>query len=391
MNVVFLGMACVLTVASLYWTFGRGTPRPAGTWAMGSLLASFALAFSSYAPLFAHTLETLVPHAARLLSNSASLAAATSVLALSFQVNLESAEARRRIRIRMRLLAAAIACMTALFAVEQSTGRSPHVHAIYSLVYIAYLGFAVVEFLRQVLRQSTATGRSSVKVGLRIAATGCAFAMVYVAYKVTGLVSLMFGLGLIPVHGKCSSLVASTCAFSVASPALAVLLICLGLTLPAVVYPIRESLRRRWEKRSLEKLGPLWQDLSAAMPEIVLPAEDVDDGDFLLQRRVIEISDGILALRAYSSRQVQEAAERSIGIGTQAAAAIVEATVVKGALTSMREGRRPEETAALPGGFGADRRDLRAETEWLLQVTHAYKNRPLPRVADDGLPYSVGA
>ncbi|MFD9503460.1 MAB_1171c family putative transporter [Streptomyces sp. NPDC060035] len=381
----------MLTAASLYWTFGRGTPRPAGTWAMGSLLTSFALSFFSYAPLFAHAIENVVPHAARLLSNSASLAAATSVLALSFQVNLESAEARRRIRLRISLLAAAIGCMTVLFAVEQSTSRSPQVHALYSLVYIAYLGFAVVEFLRQSLRQSASTGRSSVKVGLRIAATGCVFAMVYVAYKVTGLVSLMFGLGLIPEHGKCSSPVASTCAFSVASPALAVLLICLGLTLPAVVYPIRQSRRHRWERRSLEELGPLWRDLSAAMPEIVLPAGDVDDGDFLLQRCVIEISDGILALRAYSSRQIQEAAERSVGVGTQAGAAIVEAAVVKGALASMRAGRRPKEIAALPGSYAADRRDLRAETDWLLQVTRAYMNRPLPRVADDGLSYTVGA
>ncbi|MFJ8752358.1 DUF6545 domain-containing protein [Streptomyces sp. NPDC102441] len=63
----------------------------------------------------------------------------------------------------------------------------------------------------------------------------------------------------------------------------------------------------------------------------------------------------VLALRSYSSRQVQEAAEQSVGVGTQAGAAIVEAAVVKGALSSMRAGRRPKEIATLPGGFAAER------------------------------------
>ncbi|MDW4911699.1 DUF6545 domain-containing protein, partial [Streptomyces sp. ADMS] len=84
-----------------------------------------------------------------------------------------------------------------------------------------------------------------------------------------------------------------------------------------MVYPISQARRHRWEVRSFDALGPLWQDLSAAMPEIVLSAADLDedaasDSDFLLQRRVIEISDGILALRPYRSRSVHEAAQRTV-------------------------------------------------------------------------------
>ncbi|MCY1654310.1 MULTISPECIES: MAB_1171c family putative transporter [unclassified Streptomyces] len=394
MNTVFLGMACLLAAASGYWVLGRGTPRPTGTWAMGALLASFALAFASYAPLFEDAAETAVPHVARLLSNCASVAAATAVLAVSFQLNLEPAEAQRRIRLRLFLLAGSAFGMTILFAYEQMAHRSPQAYALYLLLYISYLSFAVVDFLVQVLRQSKSTRRSSVRIGLRLAAVGCGFALVYTAYKLTRLLDLGLGLHLIPDHPECSSLVTMPCVFSVTSPALAVLLICLGLTLPAVVYPLSQARRRRWEAQSFEALGSLWQDLSAAMPEIVLTAADdaqdsSNDSDFLLQRRVVEISDGSLALRAFRPRAVQEAAQNAFGTETEECAAAVEAAVVKAALAGLKTGRVADDVAP-PAAGAASRKDLRAATEWLLLVADAYVNR-VGRVRDDGRPELVGA
>ncbi|MGW3653984.1 MAB_1171c family putative transporter [Streptomyces sp. NPDC000878] len=397
MNALFLGMACLLAAAVGYWVLGRGTPRPAGTWAMGALLASFALAFASYAPLFENAVEEVVPHVGRLLSNSASLAAATSVLAVSFQVNLEPAEARRRIRLRIVLLATTISGMTVLLTFEQLTHRSSQVYALYLLLFISYLSFAIVDFLRQALRQSKSTRRKSVRIGLRLAAAGCVFALVYAAYKLTVLFSLGLGFQLVPDHARCSSLVSAPCIFSVTSPAIAVLLICLGLTLPAVVYPISQARRHRWEVRSFDALGPLWQDLSAAMPEIVLPAADLDedaasDSDFLLQRRVIEISDGILALRPYRSRSVHETAQRTADASTEEGSAIVEATVVKAALSALQAGHPADEVAVPSATDTASRAgDLRAETQWLLQIADAYAHRETVRVADGGQPKAVGA
>ncbi|MFD9223404.1 MAB_1171c family putative transporter [Streptomyces sp. NPDC060064] len=387
-------MACLLAAAAGYWVFGRGTPRPTGTWAMGALLGSFALAFASYAPWFENAVEAVVPHAARLLSNCASLAAATAVLAVSFQLNLDPEEARRRVRLRLVLFTTSAFGMTALFAYEQMTHRSPQVYALYLLLFISYLGFAIVDFLRQAVRQSKSTRRTSVRLGLRMAAAGCAFALVYSAYKLTVLISLGLGFHLVPDHSECTSLVVAPCVFSVTSPALAVLLICLGLTLPAVVYPISQARRRRWEVQSFEALGSLWLDLSAAMPQIVLSSADfaedtTKDVDFLLQRRVIEISDGILALRPYRSRRVQEMAQETFDVGTEEGAAAVEAAVVKAALASSKVGRYADEIA-LPPGDVASRTDLRADTKWLLRVAEAYTNR-VGRVADDGQPERIGA
>ncbi|MFF3460367.1 MAB_1171c family putative transporter [Streptomyces sp. NPDC002730] len=387
-------MACLLAAAAGYWVFGRGTPRPTGTWAMGALLGSFALAFASYAPWFENAVEALVPHVARLLSNCASLAAATAVLAVSFQLNLDPEQARRRVRLRLVLFTTSAFGMTALFAYEQMTHRSPQVYALYLLLFISYLGFAIVDFLRQAVRQSKSTRRTSVRLGLRMAAAGCAFALVYSAYKLTVLISLGLGFHLVPDHSECTSLVVAPCVFSVTSPALAVLLICLGLTVPAVVYPISQARRRRWEVQSFEALGSLWLDLSAAMPQIVLSSADfaedtTKDVDFLLQRRVIEISDGILALRPYRSRRVQEMAQETFGVGTEEGAAAVEAAVVKAALASSKAGRYADEIA-LPSADAASRTDLRADTQWLLRVAEAYTNR-VGRVADDGQPERIGA
>nr|WP_127891515.1 MAB_1171c family putative transporter [Streptomyces sp. S10(2018)] len=395
MNVLFLGMACLLAAAAGYWVFGRGKPSPAGAWAMGALLASFAAAFASYAPLVADTVEAVVPHVARLLSNSASVAAATSVLAVSFQVNLAREESRRRTRSRVSLATIVVFAMALLFAVEQMTHRSPQVYALYLLLFISYLGFAVIDFLMQAVRHSNSTRRLSVRAGLRMAVAGCVCALIYVAYKLTRLVDLGLGLGLINGNSECSSL-GGRCAFSVTAPALAVLLICLGLTLPAVAYPISQARRRRWEVQSFEALGPLWQDLSSAMPHIVLPSVDAEnasaaatDSDFLLQRRVIEISDGILALRPYRRREVQEAAQGTVDVGTVRGAAVVEAAVVKAALVGLKAGRLSD-NAAPPSSEAASRKDLRADTEWLVLVAHAYASRTV-RVAEGGQPEPVGA
>ncbi|MFE3518941.1 MAB_1171c family putative transporter [Streptomyces sp. NPDC059166] len=386
-------MACLLAATAGYWVLGRGTPRPTGTWSMGALLGSFALAFATYAPLFEDAAETVVPHIARLLSNCASVGAATAVLAVSFQLNLEPEEAQRRLRLRLYLLAGATLGMTILFAYEQIAHRSPQAYALYLLLYISYLSFAVIDFLRQALRQSKSTRRGSVRIGLRLAAAGCGFALVYTVYKLTRLVDLGLGLHLISDHPECSSLVTMPCVFSVTSPALAVLLICLGLTLPAVVYPLSQARRRRWEAHSFEALGSLWQDLSAAMPEIVLTAADdaqapSNDSDFMLQRRVIEISDASLALRAFRPRTVQEVAQAAFGTGTEKRAAAVEAAVLKAALAGLRTGRVADDVAP-PAAGAASRKDLRAATEWLLLVADAYANR-VGRVRDDGRPELVG-
>ncbi|MFB8086908.1 MAB_1171c family putative transporter [Streptomyces sp. NPDC055992] len=373
MNILFLGMALVLALASFFWVISRGTTRPAGTWAVGALLGSFALAFVSYAPVFERTVEGLVPHVARLISNSASLAAATAVLAVSVQLNLDRVSAARRIRVRLVVLATAVLGMTGLFVYEQISHQSAQAYALYLLLYVTCLAQSVVGFLAQALRQATTTRRRAVRTGLRTAAVGCGFALLYLGYKTLRLVDLGLGLGLIGEHSRCSSLAATRCMFSVTAPALAVLLICLGLTLPAVAYPLSQRRRRHWEADAVQALDTLWRDLTAAMPHIVLaPVDDVsDDTGFALQRRVIEISDGVLALRPYRSRRAHEAARKTLVPGAGPEDAALEAAIVKAALADLAAGQPADDVIPLPATTPG-RGNLREEAEWLLGVARAY-------------------
>ncbi|MFJ6943340.1 MAB_1171c family putative transporter [Streptomyces wuyuanensis] len=387
MNLIFLGMAVVLLLAALYWARRRRGPRPAGTWAMCALLTAFALAFVSYAPALTTAMETVVPHVARLFSNSFTLAAATSVLAFLFQMNLEPDEARRRIRRRLVFLVTAVSAMVMFFALEQWNDGSPQMYALYMLIYISYLGVTVRDFLQQTWTQAKSARRRSQRIGLRITVAGCLLAMLYIAYKVVKVAPLSIGMQLVAERPRCSSPVTpATCAFSVTAPALAVLLITIGLTLPAAMWPIRQLLRHRWEARSVEALKELWSEMSRATPEIVLPTEaGRDETDFLLHRRVIEINDGILALRPYRSVAVQQAATEAVAAldgnaSPSTRAAIVEAAVLSSAVLAKTSGGQACSVQAPPApGTNTRADDLWAETEWLLQVARAYADSDIVR------------
>ncbi|MFE9254191.1 MAB_1171c family putative transporter [Streptomyces sp. NPDC006879] len=393
-NVLFSGTALVLLAFAAYWVRGRGGHRPTGAWAMAALLTSFALAFASYSPIVERAVESVVPHVARLLSNTFTLAAATSVLAFMFQLNLEADRARQQIRLRVIALALAVTGMSVFFTAEQLTHRSPVLYACYVLIYITYLGYTAKDFLQQTWAQSKRSRRRSQRIGLRVTSAGCAFALVYAGYKVFALVSIGLGLGLIPDHARCSTaLTPARCAFSVTAPALAVLLITVGLTVPALLWPISRLRARRWERSSFAALEPLWNDLTAVVPEVVLDPTDATPGaraadlDFHLHRRVIEINDAVLALRPYRSLQVQKSAIGTVArrgkADTSEGGAEVEAAVLSAAVTAKRSGSTPQDEEAPPAaGTHTRKGDLHAETAWLLLVAHAYLRHRSPQRAE---------
>ncbi|MDX2604098.1 hypothetical protein PV330_29315 [Streptomyces caniscabiei] len=388
-DLLFAGVALVLLLAAGYWLRGRGGHRPTGTWAMAALLVSFACAFGSYVSVVENAVESVVPDGGRLLSNSFTLAAATSVLAFMLQLDLEPEEARRSIRRRVLFLGISVTGMTVLFTASQLNDDSPQLYALYVLIYITYLSVTAKDFGKQTWKQAGQSRRRSQRAGLRITAVGCAFALVYAAYKVFGLISIGLELNLLPHGVRCSTPVSPVrCVFSVTAPALAVLLITLGLTLPAVAWPVSQFLRRRWESRSFAALAVLWKDITDTTPEVVLAPTDArhgDDADFHLHRRVIEINDGVLALRPHRSPRVQESAERAVAArgltGTPEGDAIVEAAVLRAAIhTKKAETETEPATAGEPTSHPTPPPptppsrpgNLRAETEWLLLVARAY-------------------
>ncbi len=348
-DLLFAGVALVLLLAAGYWVRGRGGHRPTGTWAMAALLVSFACAFGSYVSFVENAVESVVPDGGRLLSNSFTLAAATSVLAFMLQLDQEPEEARRNIRRRVLFLGISVTAMTVLFTASQLNDDSPQLYALYVLIYVTYLSVTAKDFGTQTWKQAGHSRRRSQRVGLRITSVGCVFALLYAAYKVFGLVSIGLELDLLPHGVRCSTPISPVrCVFSVTAPAVAVLLVTVGLTLPAVVWPFSQFLRRRWESRSFAALAPLWKELTDATPEVVLGSagsQHVDDSDFHLHRRVIEINDGVLALRPHRSVRVQESAERAVAArgltGTPEGDAIVEAAILRAAVHAKKSGSEP--------------------------------------------------
>ncbi|MFJ8776420.1 MAB_1171c family putative transporter [Streptomyces microflavus] len=387
-NILFTGTAVVLLCFAAYWVRGRGGHRPTGTWAMAALLTSFALAFASYAPAVERAVESVVPHVARLLSNTFTLTAATAVLAFLFQLNLDRERADRQIRLRVIALAISVTGMTAFFVAEQLSGRNPVLYACYVLIYISYLGYTAKDFLLQTWAHSKRSTRRSQRWGLRTTSVGCGFALLYAAYKLFALVSIGLGLGLIPDHARCSSPLAPfRCAFSVSAPAVAVLLITVGLTLPALLWPLSQLRRRRWERNSFTALEPLWREVTSAVPEVVLDpgTTEVDshDLDFHLHRRVIEINDCVLALRPYRRTSVRDAAAAEAArrgtAETPRGEAEVEAAVIAAAVAAKRTGLPLDVDEAPPAtGTRSRKGDLPAETAWLLLVAEAYARHPAP-------------
>ncbi|MFE2726308.1 MAB_1171c family putative transporter [Kitasatospora sp. NPDC059327] len=400
-SVIFGGMPVLLLAASLYWAFRRRPgQRPAGTLCLSSLLGCFAVAFSAYQPTIRAVEDALALDFSRLVSNSATLSAAASVSAVLIYLNHDPADARRRVHQRLRLLALAVVTMAIAFVLTPRTmvwssveirgglNAVPTSLHVYSAAYIAYLGYAVYDCLTQTWTRSRAATRTSQRLGLRITALGCLFALVYAAYKTVNTAGALFGWNVIPGGPRCTGMFTPvSCAFSVTAPAVSVLLITIGLTLPAVLWPVTQLLRRRWERKTADDLLPLWRDLTEVSPSVVLKTIGGSaESDLLLHRRVVEVCDGILDLDAYRSRAIERLAAEAVArrgqSGTETGAAIVEAAIVAAAIEAARAAARPHDDPA-PQATGESARagDLRAEALWLRSVSQQYATNDIVRTA----------
>jgi hypothetical protein len=126
--------------------------------------------------------------------------------------------------------------------------------------------------------------------------------------------------------------------------------------------------------RSLRELEPLWQLLRVAVPYITLDTGVPVHGNSLrLHRRVIEIRDGIVALRDYVTADVVAAARATadrVPLGERAAT--VEALEIVGAIGARDSGLPPTATSFESPFDGAS---FDSEVTWLRQVSRALRSR----------------
>ena len=223
---------------------------------------------------------------------------------------------------------------------------------------------AYADIIRLCLRYIRIADTTALRTALRMVVTGITLASLYLVNKVVlGAASRMdfdYAWGRTTIPGKLL-------------PTTAYLLVLIGAVLPALLAWLSRHRRYR-------SLGPLWRALYHADPAIALDPPTVPDALVLgrvrlrLYRRVIEIRDGLLALRPYRDPAVATAARHRAthaGLHGQRLDAAVEAAVIAAALHA-RAADHPPRTTSDTTIAGGD--DLATETAYLALVARAYRD-----------------
>jgi hypothetical protein len=312
-----------------------------------------------------------------------------SAVALSFAIQVQVVNwaydretARPKVRTRLVVLGAVIAVMTVLFVLMSQPSRQDHYllsgaeaggtrFTLYLGFYLAALGVGYSVSARMSWQFATVCREPWLRRGLRVAAVGFAMTLLYVVTRAGSLIGARLGANpesyefLVPVFSG-----------------LSLLLTLVGLSLPASGPRLsaRAAGVRRW--RDLRRLEPLWQAFYDAVPGIALdpprpgrwrPRVPREVGLRLL-RRVVEISDGRLAVAPYVPASVAPAARaraEAAGLRGEELAAAVEASRIAAGLAALRRRDEPLRGGA-PAGATPGGDDLPAEVARLVRVTRAF-------------------
>ncbi|KAA2253901.1 hypothetical protein F0L68_32030 [Solihabitans fulvus] len=238
--------------------------------------------------------------------------------------------------------------------------------AVYHVIFLGYIGACLAIFLRQIGRHVRHVQPSTPRLGLRLIMYSATAGILWAAWTVDDVRAVLFtGREGGPQDGL-STVLGAGCLVLGAT----------GLTVTAWGPRLGRGVRWLRAYRGYRRIGPLWSALHAAVPEIALaprePRRVPRDAEFALYRRVIEIRDGHLALRAHFHPEAPRwAAEAAGGVGSSALAATVEAATIAAAIEAAGAGRRYRSDPA----FGVPHEvqaNVAAETAWLAQVADAF-------------------
>jgi hypothetical protein len=255
----------------------------------------------------------------------------------------------------------------------------------YRVLYLAYLGLAVINIVRHSWHYAGMADRPSLALGLRFVAIGGLLGSGYVAHESLRAAALTVGMhsAILESDTLTRVLIASSVALMVA-----------GVTMPAwgPRFLIPALYERLSGYRSYRQLYPLWKALYRANPEIALlrprsalvDALMIRDLDFRLYRRIVEIRDGSLALRPYfDSRVIEQARElsRAAELPDDERLATIEAASIAAALQARMydQPARVGNSPAPPSFESHGGADVASEAEVLVRVARCYRRSPIVR------------
>ncbi len=328
-----------------------------------------------------------VPNLARLLAHGLTLVASWSVQAYLSYLNYPEIEAHPGVRRSGLILLGALVLLTLFFvlapldeeALDFMTryASAPFVLE-YRLVFLLYLGFALVNVVRLSWRYAGMTDRPALDLGLRMIVAGAIAGLGYIAHEGARSVAARLGTGY-PI-GDPDALTQLLVAVSIT-------LVVIGSTIPSWGARVGIPALYNWldRYRACRNLYPLWRQLCDAAPEIALvpprsnivDALDVRDLRFRLYRRVVEIRDGELALRPYLEASMAERIRDLCGtldVPQEELAETLEAACVAAALRAKSRGRRAEHP--VPLGQSTGEPQVAAEAAFLSHVGRRYAQSP---------------
>lgn len=292
-DVLFFGVG-LLAVAVGIWRAVRARRTGAGAGLATSLIA-LGVALCLLADSAQAIESQLYPSLGRLLSNLATMVAAYGIEVTVAEIG---GVAERRRRARLGALIVALVVLTASFFATRGlpTGvglfdelyRSNPTLVVYIVVYTLYLGLAVAD-IAVVSAGAVRAGTGALRAGLGIMLLACAFAFAYLIGKIVGLISDLTAEH--PVTKLCRGAFSTVpCTLAVGFPALSVLLVVVGLTVPAA--PALGRAVRDTRTRAL--LRPLREHLTSQYPDVVRLDDASGTGRERLLTMMSEINDGLL-------------------------------------------------------------------------------------------------
>lgn len=366
-SALFLGVAVLVLSGATYKAVGVWTQPSRPAWAFTVALYALGVAHVLRAPVVAQPVNRAVrvPNLNVLAGNALTLIAACCVLVvLVYFTDPAGRRSRRRSRLWITLLLAVLTAMTGLFVwslasppadfLEHRSAQS----LAYVLIYVTYLAAAVTEACQLSVRYTRHTADQYLRVGLQMVALGSAIGLLYCFIYAYNTLAPRTQLAPLAPGVVTSAVLPVTCCA----------LLVIGSTIGGWGPRLREWFA---DYRSYRKLGPLWRALAEVAPEAIPPPDmaSLTIGQ-KRYRRVIEIRDMILTLRAYRDSALTTA-PAAAGESSLVASAATEATVIASAIRARREGRPTTGGAdiAMPPQLGTN---LATESRWLEAVSTAF-------------------
>ncbi|SEG54398.1 hypothetical protein SAMN05216223_106120 [Actinacidiphila yanglinensis] len=404
--------------AAVFLVFGAhrlAVTRTAGADPAQRYVSAFALCMTPGMLLNAPSTEALVGRPAPQLVESGLLAHALKTGGLSFLVlvalalrvpAVPRAPLRRQIALAVAVQVGSVALFLAAgVGVRDGSVVTADGHgwqlAGYNTLFAVYGAWCLLVLGRELARHATRTDPGLLRTGLRLMMLATVVGVLWTLWTFDDVAdNLAHGRQAMEEDLTANSLGAVTAAFATG-----------GATVTLWGGPLSARLRWLRARRRWLALDPLWSALHSELPEIALTAgapprqrPALRHAEFALYRRIIEIRDGHLALRAYFHPAVPawvaEAAD------PDPHDAVVEAAAIAAALANRRCGRCHDAGAEPAPPPHVVSGTVDAEAAWLLQVTDAFTRSPVvahvrARVAADtagsgpagstGVPGATGA